>query len=662
MKTFLITIGFIIIIFWIYKLYKDNEQTEKLSFNLPKLTSKNKKKNVSNDVSNNAIDSETEKKSGLKTGMIAIIAVVSIIAIIIIIYLIVRSTSQDNDEKTEGESSGYGRDRYNDRDYDRDYKSKKDYKDKSENRKRGKSLLRKIGEYIGNTYGKYKANKRRIKRIKYNEPRATKDYSIFNSMIPVLLATTPAIRNIYNSRFECIDYNSPDALKKMNALYEGSTSNLTGEELKIVNTLKFVDINTLNKNFEFEEEAKEPKNKLSKDERRQLYSEAALQRQNAAKEELATASDSSKQLSKDASETDKEIAGLQLQIANLKVSIADTNTDKKTRNKNKKLLRKLEQELAQKKENSLPPTPPPLPPLSPTLSTTSASSPLSSIVPKSELSKLRNKLNKLTDSNDLLELEKAKKAFEKYLTSTEGKAASTDTKIMDLNNSVIETATKKIEELRKTSTTTTPTPTAPAPGAAPVAASREEKLKKIREARKAAAPTPAPVAPAPGAPAPGAPAASAASPKGALPAINIQTEKRNFNATKLGLRRAINAFNANKNEKTKQSIRDANSELIKIIGSKPLSELKTILNLDDNTVKETESALSEADRLLNEPIKKVLPGASSEDSSTDSANTTPRANFRSIASTVIANNRFKEEEPVNFEDFKAGLKRSSNEI
>ena len=312
MKTFLITIGFIIIILWIYKLSKYNDYTEKLTSN-----------NNKTDVSNNPINSETETNSGMNKGMIAIIAIVSVIVLGIIIFYIVKSTSKDEEGKGSGSEEGRrgsdkGR-RGNRR--DRDSKRSKDYKDKGENKKKGKSLLKKVTDYIGDTYGKYKANKRRIKRIKYNEPRGNKDYSIFNAMLPVLLASTPTIRNIYNSRFECLDYNSPNAQKQINALYEGSSPNLTQTELEIVKTLKFIDMNELSQKFKYEKV--EPKRQISKEEIREAAearSDASDARKTAAKEFEKAKLKIDQLKATGNTGIDKEIAELELEIASIKSS------------------------------------------------------------------------------------------------------------------------------------------------------------------------------------------------------------------------------------------------------------------------------------------------------------------------------------------------------
>jgi hypothetical protein len=279
MKTFLITIGFIIIILWIYKLFKydDYDYIENFNIKIPSATSK--PKNDKSDISNNPIKSET--KPGMNVGIIAIISIFAVIIVGIIIYYIIKSSSTGEEEDYDKEETSYRGDGYYNRGYSNGYGEKKDYKEKKDKKEKGKSLLGKTTDLLGDTYNKYKANKRRINRIKYNEPRANKDYSIFNAILPVLLATTPAIRNTYNSRFECIDYNSPDA-KKINALYEGSTPNITEKELDSVKTLNFVDNNMLNKWFK-------EKNFNSKD-----FQENKLQNKQTKKEGTATAKPESK--------------------------------------------------------------------------------------------------------------------------------------------------------------------------------------------------------------------------------------------------------------------------------------------------------------------------------------------------------------------------------
>ncbi len=340
MKTFLTISGLIIIILWLYKLLKNNDKEERF---------------ISKDISNNQIESDTKPKSGMGVGLIALLVIIILIVVIVIIYFVFRPSSSKDDEDGDGSESRrseYSRrergDRDRDRDKDRDIRTRSGTTDDKE--KKSKSSKEK-----GSTSD-------RLDRIDDNMPKINRDYSIFNAILPVLLATTPAIRNVYNSRYECLDYSSPDIQKNINALYEGSSANLSENELKSVQTLKFIDNNMLDiwfKEHNFDErtyykilaEQKAKKKTSNKEDRKQEY-ERQIAAKNAAK---VTASDTLSQAEAELTSLSSTAGTNQLdkEIAQIKVEIAKLNTrnisgKNRLSKKEKGQLEELEKTLAQK--------------------------------------------------------------------------------------------------------------------------------------------------------------------------------------------------------------------------------------------------------------------------------------------------------------------------
>jgi hypothetical protein len=304
MKTFLIIFGFIILFIWIYKLLNDKQEDFRISRTVSRSSRAPKPKPRTNananakakpttkDISNNPVTAETTSSPSPSTNntliIIGIVFGVLILLFIIgyVIYINSGSKSGEGDGKGEGEGEDSGRDsgrgwgsdreysRNNREDYDEDIQRQSDnfnrrYKEdvdklnaKREARKAEARLgtsgssgtsepgfFKSIARDIIKSGENYIANKNRLARIIDNQHKTSKEYFIFNAALPVLLATTPAIRNLYNSRFECIDYNSPDAAKKLNRVYEGNTSNLTNDELKPFDTLKYVSNQTIDNWF-----------------------------------------------------------------------------------------------------------------------------------------------------------------------------------------------------------------------------------------------------------------------------------------------------------------------------------------------------------------------------------------------------------------------------